>query len=183
MGLMVSCDLNFRKNLWTSEKANSVMGGLMNYVDLCIANEEDSEKVFGIVADDTNINHGKLNHEGYMKVAQQLKTRFGFKKVAITLRESISASDNHWAAMLFDGDHYYFSKSYPVHIVDRVGGGDSFGAGLIYALIHQYDGQSAIEFATAASCLKHSIEGDVNHVTVAEVKTLAGGDGSGRVQR
>ena len=183
LGLKVSCDLNFRKNLWTSEKANKVMGELMQYVDLCIANEEDSEKVFGIKADDTNITGGKLNHDGYKAVAAQLKAKFGFEKVAITLRGSISASDNNWAAMLFDGENYYFSKGYPVHIVDRVGGGDSFGAGLIYALLSDYDGQSAIEFATAASCLKHSIEGDMNHVTVGEVKALAGGDGSGRVQR
>jgi 2-dehydro-3-deoxygluconokinase len=183
LGLKVSCDLNFRKNLWTSEKANQVMGELMQYVDLCIANEEDSEKVFGIKASDTNITSGKLNHDGYKAVAEQLKAKFGFEKVAITLRGSISASDNNWAAMLFDGESYYFSKSYPVHIVDRVGGGDSFGAGLIYALLSNYDGQSAIEFATAASCLKHSIEGDMNHVTVGEVKALADGDGSGRVQR
>lgn len=183
MGLTVSCDLNFRKNLWTSEKAGKVMGELMNFVDVCIANEEDAEKVFGIKADDTDISGGKLSHDGYKKVAAELMRKFGFKKVAITLRGSISASDNIWAAMLYDGTDYHFSKSYPIHIVDRVGGGDSFGGGLIHALSNGYSPADAIEFATAASCLKHSIEGDFNHATLAEVKALMGGDGSGRVQR
>lgn len=182
-GLTVSCDLNFRKNLWTSEEAGQVMGGLMQYVDVCIANEEDAEKVFGIKAADTDITGGKLNHEGYKNVAKRLRDRFGFKKVAITLRGSISASDNDWAAMLYDGSEFFFSKSYPVHIVDRVGGGDSFGSGLIYAMMNGYSSKDTIEFATAASCLKHSIEGDFNHVTISEIKTLMGGDGSGRVKR
>ncbi len=182
-GITVSCDLNFRKNLWSSAKAGEVMGKIMPYVDVCIANEEDAEKVFGIKADNTDISGGKLSHEGYKTVASELKKRFGFKKVAITLRGSISASDNNWAAMLYDGEDYFFSKSYPIHIVDRVGGGDSFGGGLIYALLKGYDSQKVIEFAVAASCLKHSIEGDFNHVTVSEVEALAGGDGSGRVQR
>ncbi len=183
MGLTVSCDLNFRKNLWTSEKAGKVMEGLMQYVDVCIANEEDAEKVFGIKAADSDISGGKLSHEGYKKVAEELMKRFAFKKVAITLRGSISASDNNWAAMLYDGSEYYFSKSYPIHIVDRVGGGDSFGGGLIYALMSGYSSRDAIEFATAASCLKHSIEGDFNHAALSEVKALMGGDGSGRVSR
>ena len=183
MGLTVSCDLNFRKNLWTREQAGRVMGELMQYVDVCIANEEDAEKVFGIKADDSDISGGKLSREGYKKVAAELSRRFVFDKVAITLRGSISASDNTWAAMLYDGEDYYFSKSYPVHIVDRVGGGDSFGGGLIYALLEGYKPGDAVEFAAAASCLKHSIEGDFNHVSVSEVKALMGGDGSGRVQR
>ncbi len=182
-GVTVSCDLNFRKNLWTSERAGQVMSGLMEYVDVCIANEEDAEKVFGIKAADTDVVGGKLNHEGYKDVAKQLKDRFNFSKVAITLRTSISASDNKWAAMLYDGEEFYFSREYPVHIVDRVGGGDSFGAGLIYGLLNNYSSKDALEFAVAASCLKHSIEGDVNLVTVDEVKALAGGDASGRVQR
>jgi len=182
-GLTISCDLNFRKNLWTSEKAGQVMGKLMEYVDVCIANEEDAEKVFGIKADNTDITSGKLSHEGYKDVAKKLMDRFGFKKVAITLRESISASDNNWAAMLYDGSDFYFSRKYPVHIVDRVGGGDSFGAGLIYAIMNDYSSKDAIEFAVAASCLKHSIEGDFNHATLSEVKTLMSGDASGRVQR
>lgn len=182
-GLTISCDLNFRKNLWSSEKAGTVMGGLMKYVDICIANEEDAEKVFGIKAANTDITGGSLSQEGYRSVAVELKKRFGFKKVAITLRGSISASDNNWAAMLYDGEEFYYSKNYPIHIVDRVGGGDSFGAGLIYGLMNGYSSRDTIEFAVAASCLKHSIEGDSNHVTVSEVKALMGGDGSGRVQR
>ena len=182
-GITVSCDLNYRKNLWSREKAGQIMAGLMEYVDVCIANEEDASDVFGIKADNTDVTTGQVNHEGYKDVAKKLKDRFGFKYVAITLRSSISANDNKWAAMLYDGNEYYFSKSYMVHIVDRVGGGDSFGAGLIYALLDGRNGQDAIEFATAASCLKHSIEGDINLVSVDEVEKLAGGDGSGRVQR
>lgn len=182
-GITVSCDLNYRKNLWSREKAGQIMAGLMEYVDVCIANEEDASDVFGIKADNTDVTTGQVNHEGYKDVAKKLKDRFGFKYVAITLRSSISANDNKWAAMLYDGNEYYFSKSYMVHIVDRVGGGDSFGAGLIYALLNGKNGQDTIEFATAASCLKHSIEGDINLVSVDEVEKLAGGDGSGRVQR
>ena len=182
-GLTISCDLNFRKNLWTSEKAGKVMAEFMPYVDVCIANEEDAEKVFGIKADNTDITGGKLSHDGYKDVAKKLKERFGFKAVAITLRGSISASDNNWAAMLYKDDEFYFSKNYAIHIIDRVGGGDSFGGGLIYALLNNYSNADALEFAVAASCLKHTIEGDHNHVTVSEVKALAGGDGSGRVQR
>ena len=123
------------------------------------------------------------SHEGYKDVAKQLADRFGFKKVAITLRTSISANDNKWAAMLYDGTDFYFSKNYLMHIVDRVGGGDSFGAGLIYSCLQNMEPQQIIEFAVAASCLKHSIEGDFNMVTVDEVSKLAGGDASGRVQR
>ncbi len=183
LGLKVSCDLNYLKKLWTREKAGQVMAELMPYVDVCIANEEDAGDVFGIKAENTDITGGKLNHEGYKSVAKQLADRFGFEKVAITLRTSISANDNDWAAMLYDGNDYYFSKSYHMHIVDRVGGGDSFGAGLIYASLSDYEPQATIEFAVAASCLKHSIEGDFNMVSVSEVKNLAGGDASGRVQR
>ncbi len=182
-GVTISCDLNFRKNLWTAQKACQVMSGLMQHVDLCIGNEEDAEKVFGIKANDTDISGGKLSHEGYRQVAEELVKKFGFKKVAITLRGSISASDNNWAAMLLDGSECHFSKTYPIHIVDRVGGGDSFAAGLIYGLMKGYSSKDALEFAVAASCLKHSIEGDFNHVTVKEVETLMKGDGSGRVQR
>ena len=183
MGVTVSCDLNFRKNLWTTEKAGRVMGELMPYVDVAIANEEDCEKVFGIKAKNTDVTGGKLSHEGYVSVAKELSERFSIGTVAITLRSSISASDNNWAAMLYKNGEACFSKSYALHIVDRVGGGDSFGAGLIYAMSKGYTAQDALEFAVAASALKHSIEGDMNEVTVAEVKALAGGDGSGRVQR
>ncbi|MDR2655352.1 MAG: sugar kinase [Oscillospiraceae bacterium] len=181
--ITISCDLNYRKNLWSKEKANKTMSGLMQYVDVCIANEEDASDVFGIHAENTDINSGKLSYKSYQEVAKKLIDRFGFKKTAITLRESISANDNNWAAMLSDGENFWFSKKYPVHIVDRVGGGDSFGAGLIYAAVNNYAPQEAIEFAAAASCLKHTIEGDFNQVSVDEVEKLARGDGSGRVQR
>ncbi len=183
MGLTVSCDLNYRGNLWSKEQAAKTMSELMPYVDVCIANEADADDVFGIRADGTDVTTGKLNHQGYVNVAQKLVERFGFRQVAITLRSSISASVNDWAGMLYDGEKSYFSKSYHIQIVDRVGGGDSFGGGLIYALMSGKSGQDAIEFAVAASCLKHSIEGDYNLVTVAEVEKLVGGDGSGRVQR
>ena len=182
-GITVSCDLNYRNKLWSKEKAGQVMGELCKYVDVCIANEEDAGDVFGIKAANTDVTSGQVNHEGYKDVAKQLADRFGFKKVAITLRTSISANDNKWAAMLYDGTDFYFSKNYLMHIVDRVGGGDSFGAGLIYSCLQNMEPQQIIEFAVAASCLKHSIEGDFNMVTVDEVSKLAGGDASGRVQR
>ena len=182
-GLTVSCDLNFRKKLWTSEKAGKVMGELMQYVDVLVANEEDAEKVFGISAPETEIVSGKISEEGYKAVAKELCQRFGIKKVAITLRESISASDNGWSALYWDGKDFLRSKRYDVRIVDRVGGGDSFGGGLIYASLNHMDSRQTIEFAVAASALKHTIEGDFNMVFVKEVETLMGGDGSGRVQR
>ena len=183
MGITISCDLNYRNKLWSKEKAGEVMGELCQYVDVCIANEEDAADVFGIKAANTDVTSGVVNHDGYKDVAKQLADRFGFSKVAITLRESISANDNNWSAMLYDGQEYYFSKKYAIHIVDRVGGGDSFGGGLIAASLSGYDAQKTIEFAVAASCLKHTIEGDFNLVSMDEVQKLAGGDGSGRVQR
>lgn len=182
-GITVSCDLNYRKNLWKREKANQVMTGLMEYVDVCIANEEDAFDVFGIRADNTDVTSGKIDHDGYKKVAKEIAETYACNRVAITLRESISANDNNWAAMLYCEGEYFFSKKYSIHIVDRVGGGDSFGAGLIYSLLKKKDPQTSIDFAVAASCLKHSIEGDMNMVSVEEVEKLAGGDGSGRVQR
>lgn len=183
LGITVSCDLNYRNKLWSKEKAGEVMGEICKYVDVCIANEEDAADVFGIKAANTDVTTGTVNHEGYKDVAKQLKDRFGFSKVAITLRESISANDNNWSAMLYTEDEYYFSKKYKIHIVDRIGGGDSFGAGLICASLNNYDPQQTIEFAVAASCLKHTIEGDFNMVSMDEVTRLAGGDASGRVQR
>lgn len=182
-GLTVSCDLNFRKKLWTSEKACAVMSDVLKHVDVCIANEEDAKDVFGIEAENTDIDSGKLNEEGYISVAKQLTERFGFKAVAITLRESLSASDNNWSGMLYVANRPFFAKKYHMHIVDRVGGGDSFGAGLIYALLSDFGAQDAIEFAVATSCLKHSIEGDYNMVSKDEVLALARGNASGRVQR
>lgn len=182
-GITISCDLNYRKNLWTTEQAKQVMSGLMRYVDVCIANEEDAEKVLGIKADGTDVSSGVLSYAGYEEVATTIAKTYGCKQVAITLRTSISANDNKWAGMLYDAGNCYFSKSYEVHIFDRIGGGDSFGAGLIYALMHMGDPQSTIEFAVAASCLKHSIQGDFNRVCVSEVKSLMNGNGTGRVQR
>lgn len=179
----VSCDLNYRKKLWSSEEANFCMSELMKYVDVCIANEEDAEKVFQIKASKNDVEAGQLNHEGYIDVAKQIKERFATSGVAITLRESVSANDNLWSAMYYDGETAHFSKKYPLHIVDRVGGGDSFAAGLIYALLNHYESANAIEFAVGASCLKHSIEGDYNRVSVEEVNNLINGDTSGRVQR
>ncbi|MBC8062814.1 MAG: sugar kinase [Clostridiaceae bacterium] len=182
-GVTVSVDLNFRKKLWSSEKAGKVMGEIVKYCDLVIANEEDAEMVFGIKAEETDITGGELSNEGYKNVARTLVERFGLKHVAITLRESFSASDNGWSAMFYDGREFYNSKKYKMHIVDRVGGGDSFGAGLIYGLTSGLSNQDSLEYAVAASCLKHSVEGDFNLVSKDEVITLMKGDASGRVQR
>jgi 2-dehydro-3-deoxygluconokinase len=182
-GVTISCDLNYRKNLWTTENANEIMSKLMEYVDICIANEEDTEKVFGIKPEKSDVSGGLINFSDYEKIARKLSDRFDFKKVCITLRESINANDNNWSAMLFDESGVYFSKKYPIHIVDRVGGGDSFAAGIIYALVNNYSQQETIEFAVAASCLKHTIEGDFNIVSIQEINNLLKGDGTGRVQR
>lgn len=182
-GLTISCDLNYRKKLWTEEKARSVMEVLVRYVDVLVANEEDADKVLGIKAENTDVTISKLDYDGYIEVARKLCETYGVKKVGITLRRSLSASDNGWSAMLYDGKTAHFSREYMIHIVNRVGGGDSFTAALIYALSQNYETQHAIEFAAAASCLKHSIEEDFNLVTVEEVKKLADGDASGRVQR
>lgn len=182
-GVTISCDLNYRKKLWSNEQASKVMTTLMPYVDVCIANEEDAKDVFGIEAENTDITAGKLNHEGYISVAKQISEKFGCKYVAITLRGSITANDNDWAGMLYTDGKAYFSPTYRIHIVDRVGGGDSFGGGLIYSLMTGKAPQDTINFAVAASCLKHAIDHDFNLVSVAEVESLAGGNASGRVQR
>ena len=159
------------------------MTELCRYVDVCIANEEDAKDIFSIEAADSDIYGGKLNKSGYESVARQLAGQNRFEKVAITLRTSLSASDNNWAGMLYDGTECHVSKEYHLHIVDRVGGGDSFAGGLIYALLSGKSAQDTIEFAVAASALKHSVEGDINRVTCNELEKLASGDGSGRVQR
>lgn len=182
-GATVSVDLNYRKKLWSSEKANAVMSGLAKQCDVIIANEEDAEKVFGIAARHTDIQSGQIDESAYMQVAEEIVRRFGAKFVAITLRESRSASDNGWSALLYDGLSLYRSKKYEMHIVDRVGGGDAFSGGLIYGLSAGMGAQRALEFATGASCLKHSVEGDFNAVSVQEVEALIGGGGSGRVDR
>ena len=180
-GLTISADLNYRKKLWSREKAGLVMAELMPFVDVCIANEEDAESVFSIKG--AHVESGVIEKEAYVDVARQLHERFGFKQVAITLRESFSASHNGWSAMLYQDGESYFSRRYDIAIVDRVGGGDSFGAGLIYGALNGMESQQSLEWAVAASCLKHTIPGDYNRVTVAEVEALVGGDASGRVQR
>ena len=183
-GITVSCDLNYRGKLWTREKAGEVMSGLMPYVDVCIVNEEDAKDVFGIAAENTDINSGKLDREGYISVAEQLTERFSFKAVAITLRGSISASENNWSGMLYVDDKAYFARNYLIHLVDRVGGGDSFGGGLIHAMRKWHDDpQQQIEYAVAASCLKQATEFDFNLASEKEVLALVGGNASGRVQR
>ena len=182
-GLIVSCDLNYRRKLWSPEKAREVMTGLMRYVDVLIGNEEDSGVVLGVEAKNVDVTGGSLDAERYKEVACELHARFGFKYVATTLRESVSASENGWSCLLSDGKQCYLSRKYRIWIVDRVGGGDSFSGGLIYALLSGMSGQEAVEFAAAASCLKHSIHGDVNHVSKEEVMALIGGSGSGRIQR
>jgi len=182
-GITVSCDLNYRKKLWSKEKANKVMSELIKYVDYAIGNEEDAEMVFGIKASSSDVTKGELNEEGYKEVAKELLERFSLKGVAITLRESFSAFDNGWSALYYDGEDYYRSRRYMIHIIDRVGGGDSFAGGLIYALLNNYTPKDAVEFAVAASCLKHTVMGDFNHVTLSEVTALMKGDASGRVQR
>jgi len=186
LGVTISCDLNFRAKMWTEAEAQSVMKPLMKYVDVCIANEEDSEKSLGLKAEKTNIEEGKLDEGSYSIVAKKLKETFGFKTVAITLRESISASRNGWSAILLDDNDCkspYRSKRYEIEIVDRVGAGDSFAGGLIYSLLTKTNSKEALEFAVAASCLKHSIPGDFNLVTVDEVEKLMKSGGSGRVER
>jgi len=182
-GITVSCDLNYRKNLWSTAEAYATMTQIVPYVDVCIANEEDAEKVLGIKAGNTDVDSGKLSYDGYRDVARQIGETYGCRSVAITLRTSLSASDNRWAGMLWQGGECFFSKTYDIRLWDRIGGGDSFGAGLIYALLHGCAPQDVIEFAIAASCLKQTIQGDFNRVTVDEVTSLMHGNGSGRVQR
>lgn len=184
-GLIVSCDLNYRGKLWTPDKAQQVMKPLMKYVDVCICNEEDAEKVLGIKTADTDVESGELSKAGYIHTAEIIHSNYGCKHVATTLRKSYSASHNGWSAMLYDANalESYFSTEYDIQIVDRVGGGDSFAAGLIYAMTQKLGCQDTIEFATAASCLKHTIEGDFNRTTVEDVRNLLKSGGNGRVQR
>ena len=185
-GVTVSVDLNFRKKLWSSEKAQKVMTNLMQYVDVCIGNEEDAEKVLGFKPGKTDVTSGELELAGYVDIFNQMVDKFGFKYVISSLRESYSASNNGWSACIMDGKtrEFYHSKKYSISpIVDRVGGGDSFAAGLVCGLLDGKDMKGALEYAVAASALKHTIPGDFNLVTRADVENLAGGDGSGRVQR
>ena len=183
-GITTSCDLNYRGKLWTKDEARAAMTEICKYVDVCISNEDDANDVFGIKSEGTDTTKGELNNEGYLSVARQLKEKFNFKKVAITLRTSINANRNLWQALLYvDDKDYAFSKQYDMNIVDRVGGGDSFGGGLIHSQLKGMNTQDSINWAVAASCLKHSIIGDYNMVSEDEVNKLAGGDGSGRIQR
>jgi len=179
----VSCDLNYRKKLWTKEQAQKVMTNLMQYVDVCIGNEEDAEKCLGFKPGKTDVTKGELELTGYQEIFKQMIDKFGFKYVATTLRESHSASDNTWSALIYDGKEFYHSRKYDIRIVDRVGGGDAFSAGLIHGLLTKDDMKQALDFAVAASALKHTIPGDFNLVSLEEVETLVNGDASGRVQR
>lgn len=183
-GATVSVDLNFRKKLWTSQKAISVMRPLMKYVDVCIGNEEDAELCLGFKPD-ADVEKGETDAAGYEGIFRQMMDEFGFKYVVSTLRESFSASHNGWKALIFNGSEFYQSRRYDISpIVDRVGGGDSFSAGLIHGMLKWPDDQAAaLEFAVAASALKHTVEGDFNMVSEAEVMSLVGGNASGRVQR
>ncbi len=186
MGVTMSCDLNYRSKLWKwGKQPGEVMAGLVEYADYAIGNEEDADKVFGIRPEGVDVEAGELDAGAYESVCRQLMDRFGkLKKVGITLRTSISASHNRWSGVLYDGETLHRAKEYDVtHMVDRVGGGDSFCGGLIYSLLQGKTDQEAIEFAVAASCFKHSIYGDFNLVGVADVEKLAGGPGTGRVQR
>lgn len=184
-GLTISCDLNYRGKLWSPKKAQEIMKPLMKYVDVCICNEEDAEKVLGIQAQNTDVESGELSHAGYVHTAEMIYSCYGCKYVATTLRKSYSASRNGWSAMLYDAEamESYDSREYDIQIVDRVGGGDSFAAGLIYAMTQKMSCQDAIEFATAASCLKQTIEGDFNRTSAADVQALLRSGGNGRVQR
>ena len=182
-GVTVSVDLNFRKKLWTAQKAQSIMKPLMQYVDVCIGNEEDAELCLGFKPE-ADVNAGQTDAEGYKGIFRGMAETFGFKTVVSTLRESFSASHNGWKALIYDGKDFYTSRRYDLlPIIDRVGGGDSFSGGIIHGLLTKPTQAEALEFAVAASALKHTITGDFNLVSAAEVEALAGGDGSGRVQR
>ena len=182
-GVTVSVDLNYRSKLWSPEKAQSVMVPLMKYVDVCIGNEEDAEKVLGFKPENTDVYQGTLDVDGYKEVFRQLKEKFGFKYIGSTLRESYSASDNGWSALLYDGEEFYHTRKYDIRLVDRGGGGASFAAGMIYGILNGFDLKKTGEFAVAASALKQTIAGDYNLTTLKEVYALMGGDTSGRVQR
>lgn len=182
-GITTSIDLNYRKKLWSKEKAREVMSRLCQYVDVCVGNEEDANDMLGFVSQGTDVTKGELNLDGFKDVCRQMKEKFGFKYIASTLRESYSASDNGWSALVYDGTEFYHTKEYEVRIVDRVGSGDSFASGFIYGLVTGKTMKDAADFGVAASALKHTIPGDLNHATLSDVENLVKGDGSGRVQR
>ncbi|HED05155.1 MAG TPA: sugar kinase [Ignavibacteria bacterium] len=185
-GAIISVDINYRSKLWSMEEAQAVMNPLMEYVDVCIGNEEDAEKSLGLKAGSSNVESAEIYQKGYFELTRKLKEKYNFKVVAITLRESYSASRNGWSGILLDDidcTEPYRSKRYDIQIIDRVGGGDSFASGLIYALLTKTNTKEALEFAVAASCLKQTIPGDFNLVSVDEVEKLSKGSGSGRVER
>jgi 2-dehydro-3-deoxygluconokinase len=182
-GIKISCDYNYRSKLWPLGKARSVMGKLAEYVDVSIGNKEDAEKILGITAGKNSASSSEPTFECYRKVARKLASTFGFEKVAMTLRESPTSSDNDWSAFLYDGKDFLQSRNYNIHIVDRLGGGDAFAAGLIYGILTGMSSEDTVNFAVAASCLKHSIQGDFNLVSKAEVEALLKGDGTARVER
>ena len=182
-GITTSIDLNYRKKLWSKEQARETMTRLCQYVDVCVGNEEDANDMLGFVSQGTDVTKGELNLDGFKDVCRQMKEKFDFKYIASTLRESHSASDNGWSALVYDGEEFYHTKEYDVRIIDRVGSGDSFASGFIYGLVTGKTMQDAADFGVAASALKHTIPGDLNHATLSDVENLVKGDGSGRVQR
>ena len=182
-GVTISCDLNYRRKLWSMEEAQAFMKEIMHDVDVCIGNEEDAECCLGLKPDNTDVFSSKLDISGYRKVFEQIREIYGCRFVGCTLRESYSASDNGWSVLCYDGTDFCQSKHYDIRLVDRGGGGASFAAGMIYGLLHKMPLQQVAEFAGAASALKHTVYGGFNLITLDEVKELAGGDASGRVQR
>lgn len=189
-GISISCDLNYRSKLWTKSQAKKTMTEIAKYVDVCIANEEDALNVFGIKTQKTNVDSGIIDKNAFERTAIELSKKFGFQKVAITLRQSINADFNKWSALLYDGKETFFSREYSIQIVERVGAGDAFAAALIFGLLQQQKkitsfetSAQVVEFASAASCLKHTIEGDFNQVSVEEILKLVNSEGTGRVSR
>ncbi|MBR6426561.1 MAG: sugar kinase [Clostridia bacterium] len=182
-GATVSVDLNYRGKLWSPERAREVMVPLMKYVDVCIGNEEDADKVLGFRPENTDITKGQLDVDAYKDVFRRLKETFGFKYIGSTLRESWSASDNGWSVLIYDGEKFCHSREYKIHLVDRGGGGASFAAGMIYGILNGMTLEETAEYAAAASALKQTITGDFNLATADEIRRLAGGDASGRVRR
>ncbi len=182
-GITVCFDSNYRSKLWTAQKASKVIGNFCKYIDICITNPGDAKDIFNVLPENSNFNLNDPDNDGCISIARQLVSRYGFKKTALTIRKSISASDNVFSGLLYDGNECCFSPKYSMHITDRVGGGDSFGAGLVYSLSENMNNSDTINFAVASAVLKHSIDGDFNRITADEVKKLANGDGHGRVQR
>jgi len=182
-GLTVSCDINYRAKLWDKKRARDIMTRLIEYADVVIANEQDASDVFGIEPEGTDVTRGVLNREAYAHVAQKLARVGGASTVAVTLRESRSASDNRWSAMIYDGEAVFFSRVYDLHLVDRVGAGDAFCGGLIHGLLRQWPSEQALEFGVAASAWKQTLPGDMNCLNETEILALIGGNVTGRIQR